>query len=267
MRTLFHSVPLLVAAGLAAQRVAEVEPNDSVAQAQPIQAGRQVTANLAAGEQDWYSFTLSRAGEIHLQTSGNFGVNPSVDTVVFLYDATGTNRLAWNDNARGTMSDCGVNLPAGSYTCMVMGKTATVAGDYGLDFVVLPPSVVHVTEGAEPNGEPYLGGNPTPITLGQTFTGDLSSPNDSDWYRFTLTAAGVVQAIVGDDGGVPQLDSATIKLYQESSPGMYVAIGSSSTQTTGHRALALNHAATLPAGNYALEISAGGAAAGTAPMK
>lgn len=267
MRSLLASLPLpLLAAGLAAQRVAEVEPNDTVAQAQPIVQGRQVAANLAAGEQDWYQFTLTSAGEVHLQTSGNFAVNPSVDTAVLLYDATGTVRLAWNDNQRGTMSDCGVNLQPGTYTCLVMGKTGTVAGDYGLDFVVMAPAVVHTVEGAEPNGDPLLGGVPTPIALGDTFTGDLSSPTDSDWYGFTLTSQAVVQAIVHDDGGVPQLDNTNIRLYQESAPGIYAPIGTSSTQSTGHRAFNLGHTATLPAGNYALEITAGAAAAGTPPL-
>ena len=266
MRTFFATLPILVAAGLQAQRVAEIEPNDTVAQAQPILAGRHIVANLAAGEQDWYSFTLASAAEIHLQTSGNFSVNPSVDTVVLLYDSTGQVRLAWNDNQRGTMSDCGVNLQPGSYTCLVMGKTTTVTGDYGLDFVVLPAAVIDVVEAAEPNGDPMLGGYPTPIVLGQTFTGDLSSPTDSDWYTFTLTTAGVVQAAVYDDGGVPQLDNTNIKLYQEHSPGSYVAVGSASTQSTGHRALTLAHPASLPPGNYAIEITAGSAATGTAPF-
>lgn len=266
MNNPFLVLSLITAVGLPAQRVSEVEPNNTVAQAQALVAGRQVVANLAAGEQDWYSFMLSSAAEIHLQTSGNFTVNPSVDTVVLVYDASGSTRLAWNDNQRGTMSDCGVNLPAGSYTCLVMGKTVTVAGDYGLDFAVLPAAVVHVTEAAEPNGEPALGGNPTQITLGQTFTGELSSPTDSDWFTFTLTSAGVVQAAVYDDGGAPQLDSTLIKLYQETTSGLYSPTGTSSTIAGSHRAFNLGHLGTLPPGNYAIEITAGSAATGTAPF-
>jgi hypothetical protein len=86
--TLLVPSALALVAGLAAQRLPEIEPNNTVAQAQTLTAGTQITANLAAGEQDWYQFTLGGAAEIHLRTSGNFGVNPGVDTGVFLYDAT-----------------------------------------------------------------------------------------------------------------------------------------------------------------------------------
>jgi hypothetical protein len=260
------AVPFL-AASLAAQRQFEVEPNDSVLQAQAIAAGQHMVANLTPGDQDWFSFTLAAAAEIHLATSGNYTVNPSVDTVVFLYDAAGTTRLAWNDNQRGNHSDCGVNLPAGSYTCLVTGKLATTTGAYGLDFIVLPPAIVTATEGAEPNGDPGVAGNvPTPIVLGGTFTGELATSADTDWFTFTLAGRAVVQAIVYDDGGVPQLDTTTIRFYSEISPGMFAPTGTSSSLTTSHRALNLGHTTTLPAGNYAIEIAVGSAAAGTAPL-
>src|SRR5262245_58731901 len=105
-------VALAATTSLSAQRILEQEPNGSAAAAQPVTLGSQVDANLAAGEQDWYSFTLTSAAEIHAQTSGNFAINPSVDTAVFLYDASGTTLLAWDDSIRGVHSDVGVNLPA-----------------------------------------------------------------------------------------------------------------------------------------------------------
>ncbi|MBM4061829.1 MAG: hypothetical protein FJ265_12150 [Planctomycetes bacterium] len=262
----FSTCALALAASLAAQRLPELEPNNSVAQAQTLVPGTQVTANLAAGEQDWFAFTLAAPAEIHLRTSGNFTVSPSVDTGVFLYDATGTVRLAWNDNATGTMSDCGVNLPAGSYTAMVVGKLATTAGDYGLDFVVLPASVIQTNEGPEPNHNPGSGGVPTPITLGDTVAGDLSSPTDVDWYTFTVAGRAIVQGICYDDGGIPQLDNTQLAFFQETSPGVYTAFGTTSTLSTSHRAFTLGHPTTLAAGNYAIQVAAGTAAAGTAPF-
>ncbi|MDO8349037.1 MAG: PPC domain-containing protein [Planctomycetota bacterium] len=257
---------LALAAGLAAQRLPEIEPNNTVGLAQTLVAGTQVTANLAAAEQDWFTFTLAGAAEIHLRTSGNFSVNPSVDTGVTLFDSTGTTRLAWNDNANGTMSDCGVNLAAGTYTVMVVGKLSTTTGDYGLDFVVLPAAVIHAGEGAEPNHDPGLGGTPTPITLGDTIAGALSSPTDVDWYSFTLTGRSLVQAICYDDGSVPQLDNTLLQFFQETSPGAYAAVTGSSQLTTSHRAFNLTHPTTLAAGNYAIQVTAGTAAAGTAPF-
>jgi len=264
--TLVLPLALALVAGLAAQRLPEIEPNNTVAQAQVLVAGTQVTANLAAGEQDWYQFTLSGAAEIHLRTSGNFGVNPSVDTGVFLFDATGANRLAWNDNAPGTMSDCGVNLPGGTYTVMVVGKLATTTGDYGLDFVVLPAAVIQTNEGPEPNSGLVPGGVPTPITLGDTVAGFLSSTTDADWYSFTLANRSIVQAICYDDGAAPQLDNTLLSLFQETAPGIYTAIGTTSTLATSHRAFNLAHPQTLAAGTYAIQVSAGTAAAGVAPF-
>ncbi|HEX6811690.1 MAG TPA: PPC domain-containing protein [Planctomycetota bacterium] len=264
--TLALPAALGLLASLAAQRLPELEPNNTVAQAQTLNAGAQVTANLAAAEQDWYQFTLSGAAEIHLRTSGNFGVNPSVDTGVFLFDATGTTRLAWNDNAPGNMSDLGVNLGAGTYTVMVAGKTASTTGDYGLDFVVLPGAVIHTNEGPEPNSGLVPGGVPTPITLGNTVAGSLSSPADADFYSFTLTERSVVQAICYDDGAVPQLDNTLLSFYQETGPGSWTAIGTASQLTTSHRSFNLAHPQTLAAGSYAIQVSAGTAAAGTAPF-
>jgi hypothetical protein len=164
------------------------------------------------------------------------------------------------------MSDVGVNLQPGTYTAMVVGKTATIVGDYGLDFVVLPASVINTTEGAEPNNDPGLGGIPTPITLGDTAAGSLSSPTDVDWYSFTLTTRSTVQAIVYDDGSVPQLDNTQIQFYQEVTPGGWVSMLGSSTLTTSHRAFNLTHPLVLQPGNYAIVVSAGTAAAGTAPF-
>lgn len=274
--TPMHSTRLLLptalalAANLAAQRLPELEPNNNVGQAQPLVAGSQVAANLVAAEQDWYTFTLTGAAEIHLRTTGNFSVNPAMDLGVTLYDAAGTTRLAWNDNASGTAADCGVNLTAGTYTVMVVGKLATTAGDYGLDFVVLPAAVIQTNEGPEPNGNPSGGDIPTPITLGDTFAGNLATSADVDWFTFSVANRCIVQAICYDDGAVPQLDNTALQFFQESSPGsgIYSAFSpvGSSTLATSHRAFLLAHPTTLAAGNYAIQVTAGTAAAGTAPF-
>jgi hypothetical protein len=162
-------------------------------------------------------------------------------------------------------SDVGVNLPAGSYTVMVIGKTATVAGDYSLDLIAYAPGGVQTLEGLEPNS-PTQSGVPTPITLGDTFSGSLSSPTDEDWYSFTLAAPAIVQAAVMDDGAAPQLDSTLIGLQQEISPGTWAPIGSTSTITTSHRAFNMAHPAALLPGSYAIRIAAGTASNGTAPV-
>ena len=134
MRTLPLLTLSFLASTLAAQRVAEVEPNNTVATAQTLTFGQQVDCNLTAGDQDWFTFTVTTPSEVHLTTAGNFAVSSTVDTCVLLYDASGTTRLAWNDNARGSHSDMGCTLQPGVYTALVVGKLATTAGDYALDF-------------------------------------------------------------------------------------------------------------------------------------
>lgn len=261
----FPLLALSLASTLCAQRVAEVEPNDAVGSAQPLVFGQQVDCNLVAGELDWFTFTVVSTGEVHLTTGGNFAVNSSVDTVVLLYDASGTTRLAWNDGARGVHCDLGVTLTPGVYTALVMGKTATTAGAYSIDLVQYAPTAIDTVEGPEPNGDPANSEIPTAIGNDHTFAGSLSSPTDQDWYAFSLTTDSVVQAYVYDDSTAPQLDNTLIGLRQLQS-GVWTSFGTTSTNSTSHRAFNLAHPGYLSPGSYHLAISAGSAAAGTAPQ-
>lgn len=269
-----HCTPLLAAAllfapCLLAQKIAEVEPNDTAATAMPILPGQHIVGTYttaAPTDDDWYSFTLTAPGEVHLHASagGTLSLGISRDNRIAIYDATGTVRLAWNDSAVGTQADCGVTLPAGSYTAVLNLKTGGVAGnDYGLDFFVLPVTTIDTLEGPEPNDST---GTPTPFSLGDTLEGDLSTSADVDFWQFTLTNRGVVQAVTTDDGGVPQLDNLALRFYQETSPGVWTALGTSNaTNSASHRVTTLTHPGTLTAGTYAVAVQAGTAAAGTAP--
>lgn len=253
------------AASLTAQRISEAEPNDTVAQAQGVTAGYHVDATLVAGEQDWFTFALAAPAQVHVRTSGNFAVNPSVDTYVAIYDAGGATRLAWDDNSDGSHSDCGVTLPAGTYTALVVGKLATTAGSYGLDLIELPVEPIDVNEGPEPNNSPLSAGVPTPFTLGDTLAGDLAATTDADWWSFTLATRAIVQAVCMDDGGVPQLDNTRLAFFNGAG-GAWTTFGTASFITTSHRAFTLAHTGMLAPGNYAIEVSsATSTAVGTAP--
>jgi hypothetical protein len=255
----------MLGAPLFAQRAAEVEPNDTVAQAQTVALGTHVEANLAAGEQDWFAFTLAAPTQVHARTSGNFAVSPSVDTYVAIYDAAGANRLAWDDNSDGNHSDCGVTLPAGAYTVLVMGKATTTTGAYGMDLIALPALPINVNEGAEPNNNPGSGGTPTPFTPGDTIAGELTTTADVDWWSFTLGTRSIVQAVCMDDGGAPQLDNTRLAFFQGSALS-WSTFGTASFILTSHRAFNLAHPGMLAPGSYAIEVSsATSTAAGTAP--
>ena len=254
---------------LVAQKVNEIEPNDTPAQAQAIAPGMHVACTYttaAPTDDDWFSFTLAAPGQVHLHASagGTLSLGISRDNRIAIYDASGTARLAWNDSAVGSMADCGVTLPPGSYTAVVNLKTGGVAGnDYGLDFYVLPVNPIDAFEGAEPNDST---GTPTPFALGDTLEGDLSTSADVDFWQFTLTGRGYVAAATYDDGGVPQLDNLALRFYQETTPGVWTAIGASNaTNSASHRVTTLAHPGLLGAGTYAIAVQAGTAAAGTAP--
>lgn len=267
--TTLLTTALLFVPSLLAQKVNEIEPNNTPAQAQAITPGMHVACTYTAPaptDDDWFSFTLAAPGQVHLHATagGTLSLGISRDNRIAIYDATGTTRLAWNDGAVGTMADCGVTLPAGSYTGVVNLKTGGVAGnDYGLDFFVLPVRAIDTVEGAEPNDST---GTPTPFTLGDTVEGNLSTPADVDFWQFTLTAPAMVQAVTYDDGGVPQLDNLALRFYQEATPGNWAPIGTANvTNAASHRVTNLVHPGWLTPGTYAVAVQAGTVATGTAP--
>lgn len=256
---------LAASAALHAQTTTEVEPNNTVATAQLIQFGQQVQANLGAGDEDWFFFTLAATAEVHAQTSGNYAVNPSVDTCVVIYDATGTQVLAFNDNQRGNHSDCGVTLVPGLYNVKVFGKLGTTTGDYGLDLLQLPAATNVTTEGAEPNGNPATAGVPTPFVPGSVLRGDIATATDEDWFTFAVTSPSLFQCFLQDDGLAPQMDRSRLSLWVEGPPGTWTTLGASTVGTTSHRVLNYQHAQLLQPGNYALAVLSGGSGT-TAPF-
>lgn len=265
LRTL-PCVSLAVMAALPAQKINEVEPNDTPATAQPIVPGNHIVASYATtADEDWFSFTLASPGQVHLHTvaQGTLALGTSRDNRIAFYDASGTTRLAWNDGAVGTMADCGVTLPAGSYTARVALKAGT-AGAYDLDLFVLPVQPINTSEGPEPNGAT---GTPSPFTLGDTLEGELivATPADEDYWAFTLSGRGIALAATYDDGGVPQADNMALR-FHSGTPGSWTAVGASdATNSASHRITTLSHPGMLLAGTYAIAVKGGTAAAGTAP--
>ncbi len=254
-----------LATSLAAQKVNEVEPNDTAPAAMPIVAGQHVVASYSSlADEDWYSFTLAVPGQVHVHTvaSGTLSLGVSRDNRIAIYDATGTVRLAWNDGAVGTLADCGVTLPAGNYTARVGIKSGAVPAGYDLDFYVLPAAIINTGEAPEPNDA----ASPTPSTFtpGDTIVGDLTS-GDEDFWMFTLAVPSIVQAVSWDDGPVPQLDNMGLRFYA-GSPGSWSPLSASdATNSASHRVTTLSHTGILAPGTYAISVRAGSAAVGTAP--
>jgi hypothetical protein len=188
---------LLTAVEAAAQRLNEVEPNDTPATAMAAPFGAQIDASLTPGDHDWYSFTVAATSSVKLFTSP---LTPTaVDTVLLLWDATGSFLLFQNDDQRDVHSDITIELAPGSYLVQVHGFSAATAGAYSLDLARTDSIGFTASESPEPNNTTTTA---TPVGCGSQIDAALSSPigTDADWYKLVLTAprTGVVFAVLGN---------------------------------------------------------------------
>ncbi|MBX3464506.1 MAG: PPC domain-containing protein [Planctomycetes bacterium] len=261
-------VAILAALGLAAagaaQAATEHEPNDTVDRAQRVLPGTRLHGQLAtSSDVDWFAFAIDEPRQVSLRVwTECMPWQAQREALVAIYDRHGHERLAWDERSDGPGSDCGVTLPAGSYTCLVAMKPNGIAGDYVLDFEIAAPRAIDVHEGQEPNDHPSFGGAPVPMRIGDTVAGVLATPDDVDWFTFELSGPGLVQVVCHDDGGVPQLDDTRLQLWRETTPGTWSLLGLPGWMRTSHRVLDLTPMNHLPLGNhlapgrYAIQVDA-----------
>ncbi len=156
---------LFFAAPLMAQVFPEVEPNDTVAAAQVVALGSQINGSFTTTDAaDWYTFTTT-GGYHSIQVMGDATTSAAtaVDTVMDIFDASGTTLLAWCDDSGSISvgspaylyvsysSFFGV-IPAGTYTIRIKpfsAPTATVT--YALNMGLAASKPYTATE-VEPNG-------------------------------------------------------------------------------------------------------------------
>ncbi|MCA8950998.1 MAG: hypothetical protein KDE27_15950 [Planctomycetes bacterium] len=242
--------PLLVlstlVAAAAAQRVSETEPNGTSAQAQIVALGVQIDAHLTAGEQDWFGFTTTGG---HVAIHSHAAID--VDTVFELFDGSGTNLLAVNDDTDGLFSMLSVNLAAGSYRLRVTGWGPTTAGDYHLEFGATATIAATGSE-SEPNDALAQA---DAIAGGDVLDASLSNAGDQDWYRLTLTAprTGVWFEIV--EGGTPWVSNHRWEIYDAGGG----ALGPTSTfgsnaGDSSPTAIRSSEVRSWPAGTYYLVV-------------
>lgn len=145
---------LLLSTPLLAQQFPEVEPNDTAATAQVVALGSQINGAFTATDgTDWYSFTTT-GGYHSIQILGDTAT--ALDTVMDIFDASGTTLLAWTDDsgligAYSSYSSYFGNIPAGTYTVRCKPFTAATAGTYQFN-VGLAASKPYTATEVEPNG-------------------------------------------------------------------------------------------------------------------
>ncbi len=256
-------LPLFLAGGVSAQRVAEAaEPNQTAATATALAICREAFGSLAAaGDSDWYAITVPAGVRLRAETGPGAGAQAR-DTVLTLLDASGS-PLRSNDDgvASGWYSRLYAPvLPAGQYFLAVeAGANAQAGGSYTLDVrgvAVAAAAPPLAPEGPESN-DPRLGGVATGVTLPARCSGAAPSTGlagDWDFYRFALATESFVEARV--DGTAshpssPRLDDPVLYLFDNSLPPNLLA-GPFQSSSFGVYDAMLE--ARLPAGTYQIAI-------------
>ena len=139
------------------------EPDNTYMQAKPITPGESQTHTIfPVGDEDFITFSLSAESRVILETSGT----TAADTILFLYNSTGTGLIEYNDNdGEGLFSRvdrlCRVDaLPAGTYYARVIpNDPETEISAYQLSYTAFTcyaynflPTVLKAYISASPDG-------------------------------------------------------------------------------------------------------------------
>ena len=163
----------------------EQEPNDSFAQANPIEEGTIYSGTIDKNNDDYYKFVLSSPGIVYVYKSDNADYNASINPE--FYDSN--NNLVIGDlSTFFTGGPIAVKLTAGTYYMMFHCNARYGGGDlYDYSFrYELEPSKVPFTkinanntkEGAEE------------VTIGPSYYGQIALNDQEDYYKLTLDSDG-----------------------------------------------------------------------------
>lgn len=236
----------------------EIEPNDSLAQAQllplNVPGGVQLAAAIdTVGDQDWYQVVLTapRTGIwFHVTEAGVPCISRSRYEVydsagVLVVAATlGANAANSSDyNFRHSQVRC---WPAGTYYIVIRESTSTgtnphplPVGEYRLELFDMPMSIgATVPEAAEPNNSAATA---TPIAIGDQGTGNLSDSTGADasdwWGPIVLTQPTVLQYQTAQGNTATPILDTTIRLWDASN-----LVTAALTSTTGNILSPSSHA-------------------------
>lgn len=241
------------------------EPNGPIGTGTPtvLSPNSVALGNTAGnGDVDWYTFTLPTRAQIRAETGPGLSGAANPDTIMYLWDQTGTNQLAMDDDAApGAYSLISIALPAGTYHLDVQGFGGTNAGSYTLMLQTSDLSAAFA-EAPEPNGNPQNSGTPSVFACGNWAEGDLNPGGDDDWWVFGMNTDGflVLDGFGGaiTPNGGPIIDSI-VRLYDVNSNMI-------SMDDDGGPNFYPRLTAWLPAGLYYLEMRGFGTATGSYSM-
>lgn len=188
-------VLLFLLCSISGMTFADVEPNDDLATANPLELGAEVSGDLfvnpANDANDYYAVVLPANGEVTITAAYESGLNG----FVYLYRSTGA--LITNVSVSGTTATLTADC-VGSGLIYVRASRSSGSGNYTLEVNLNSASF---NEDVEPNGSLALI-NET-FSVNQTFTGQLGYSGENsgnavdteDWYY-----------VIPDDDGQVTLD-------------------------------------------------------------
>lgn len=222
------------AAGSASQQVqvtlgmvlTEIEPNNTLAQAQPIPATGALTGALTpAGDLDIFRITVGAGGNVLAETSDGLG-GCATDTVLILADLQG-NTITFDEDG-GALGGCSRidptvdglagDLPAGDYLIGVLHQDDVAGtGAYTLNVQVGTPAcgndIIEASTNEQCDFGDVLNGdgcsstcqleiNPTVISgTGGTVSVNLATPDSIAVIQVDVTAGQSITATAADAGG------------------------------------------------------------------
>ena len=176
--------------------VAEIEPNETFAQATPLGGSNVVVRGsvFPNADVDWYSFTASAGSRVYAAVMTSSSSSASTDSQLRVFAPDGTTLIEFDedDGSLGSMSStiAGATLPvAGTYYLQVKHFSATnTLRPYDLHFRL---QVGAPTPEVEPNDTPATA-TPLPASGSVSGTRSPAVATEQDWYSFTLNAGDTV---------------------------------------------------------------------------
>ncbi|WP_027087164.1 S8 family serine peptidase [Cohnella panacarvi] len=159
------------------------EPNDSAATASTLPSrSQQWTGTFhKRSDEDWTTISLPKDGEIMLSASAD---TSRIDLALMIQPAGGPMTIADERGDGGSEQLVLKQAKAGKYyiriTNAVSANPEPVIGTY----TVALEYITQYEDPYEPNNSPATA---TPLVVGERYAGIIATPQDVDWYRFTLS--------------------------------------------------------------------------------
>ncbi|MCB4751202.1 MAG: pre-peptidase C-terminal domain-containing protein, partial [Sulfurovum sp.] len=210
---------------------------DTKETATSITPTRTTSGNLeTAGDEDWFKVVIPSAGRLVAETNG------TTDTEGELYDVSGRNRIAYDDQD-GVDNNFKISkfiTTAGTYYVRVKHHSATETGPYSL--------VVHFDDHNNTQD------GATPINPTSTTPGSFEIAGDEDWFKIIISRAGVLEVETTgriDTNGILYDASGTqIASNENSGTGNNFKITQTVTARTYY--VKVKHHSTSGTGDYSL---------------